>query len=141
MPSQFVIDANVLMAMLISGKSFYRTLMKQYEFMAPVYILEEIQTYYPVIRKQSRLDEEAFWSFATFAFSHLTILPSFWVQPHQQAQATNLTQSVDPKDEAYIALALQLRIPLLTWDRVLHHGLRKQGFRQTLLFDTFLRLV
>ena len=141
MPQEFVIDANVFMAMLISGKAFYRPLMTQFHFIAPAYLLEEIQTYYPIIRKQSRLDDEAFWSFATFAFSHLTVLPPFWVEDTHQNKAQILTNDVDPKDQDYIALALALDVPLLTRDRVLHHGLRKQGFRRSILFDTFLRVI
>ncbi|MDX2248031.1 MAG: PIN domain-containing protein [Bacteroidia bacterium] len=50
-----------------------------------------------------------------------------------------LLEKIDPKDMAYVALAMQLDLPLLTRDNPLYEGLRKQGFRKVILFENFLR--
>jgi len=45
----------------------------------------------------------------------------------------------DLKDVPYVALAMQLDLPLLTRDKPLYHGLRKQGFRNVQMFEDFLK--
>jgi predicted nucleic acid-binding protein len=45
-----------------------------------------------------------------------------------------LLDKIDLKDAIYVALAMQLDLPLLTRDNPLYEGLRKQGFRKVMLF-------
>ena len=49
-----------------------------------------------------------------------------------------LLNTIDLNDTAYVALAMQLELPLLTRDKILFEGLKKQGFRKVLLFKDFL---
>ena len=50
-----------------------------------------------------------------------------------------LLEKMDMKDLSYVALAMQIDLPLLTRDTALYEGLRKQGFRKTVLFEDFLK--
>lgn len=46
---------------------------------------------------------------------------------------------IDLKDAPYIALAIELNIPLITNDKVLFEGLQKKKFKNIILFDEFVR--
>ena len=46
--------------------------------------------------------------------------------------------NIDTKDVDYLALAIQLGQVLLTRDKPLYSGLRREGFRQIMMFDEFL---
>jgi len=41
--TDFVIDANVLMSVLISGKAFYRIILSQFNFVLPDFALIELE--------------------------------------------------------------------------------------------------
>jgi predicted nucleic acid-binding protein len=58
---------------------------------------------------------------------------------HNIATAARLLEKIDMKDLSYLALAMQLERPLLTRDAALYKGLRKQGFKNVIMFDDFLR--
>lgn len=50
-----------------------------------------------------------------------------------------MLEKIDPKDIHYLALSLQLGFVLLTRDKPLQRGLRKQGYRNVVLFEDFLK--
>lgn len=135
----YVVDANVLISMLITGKASYYTLTKFFRFYTPTYALHELDEYQSVIFEKSRLQADEIRSFAQRLFPHLRIIPSLAIDPDNQQRAEKLTQNVDPKDQAYIALTLQTNAVLLSRDKVLVGGVRKNGFRQAVMFDQFLR--
>ncbi|MGB3779055.1 MAG: PIN domain-containing protein [Tunicatimonas sp.] len=135
----YVIDANVLISMLITSKASYYTLTKAFRFYAPTYALQEIDEYQSVIFEKSRLQATEVRDFARRLFPSLRIVPSFAIDPDNQRRAEQLIQDIDPKDQAYVALALQTEAVLLSRDKPLVDGIRKQGFRQAIMFDQFLR--
>jgi predicted nucleic acid-binding protein len=55
MELDYVIDANILMSMLISGKSSYKKLVEDFRFVSPDYIFTEIEIHHPVILQKSKL--------------------------------------------------------------------------------------
>jgi predicted nucleic acid-binding protein len=68
------------------------------------------------------------WTY--FVFSQLTILPKYTFTKESLEKSLKLLSKIDIKDVAYVALAIQLDLPLLTRDIALYEGLRKQGFRK-----------
>jgi hypothetical protein len=62
---QFVVDANVLISILISGKASYKPILTFLDFFTPDFALEEIEKYKPVIFEKSRLnpDELRYFTF------------------------------------------------------------------------------
>ncbi len=72
-------------------------------------------------------------------FSQLTILPQYVLYEESLEKSKKLLDKIDLKDLSYVALAMQLDLPLLTRDNLLYEGLRKQGFRKVILFEDFLR--
>lgn len=135
----YIVDANVLMSILISGKAVYRNLLKEYVFLSSDFALIEIDKYQKVILQKAKLDNDSFKHFSYFVFSNVHFLPSYVIDENVKQKAIALVNDVDIKDVAYVALSMQLDITLLTRDQVLHDGLRKKGFRKIQMFDYFLK--
>ena len=137
----YVIDANVLMSMLITGKASYYTLTKFFRFYTPAYALHELDEYQRVVFDKSHLQATEARGFARRLFPYLRIVPDFAIDTDHQQRAEQLIQNIDPKDQAYVALAIQNKAILLSRDKPLIDGIKKRGFRQAMMFDQFLREV
>lgn len=135
----YVLDANILMSMLISGKADYRPLLTFFNFILPDFVMVEVEKYSDVIKQKSRLNDAESLQWTYFVFSQLTILPRYALQRESLIKAEELLTNVDLKDVSYVALAMQLDLPLLTRDKPLYHGLKKQGFRKVQMFEDFLK--
>ncbi len=135
----FVIDANVLMSMLISGKAIYRTLLKDYNFFSSDFAFVEIEKYQGMIQEKAKLDEDSFQQFSYLVFSQVHFMPAYVIKTESKQKALLLVNDIDVKDAPYVALALQLNLTLLTRDLPLYKGLRKKGLQKVQLFDVFLR--
>jgi predicted nucleic acid-binding protein len=137
--TSFVIDANVLMSMLISGKSGYRPILTFHTFILPDFALVEIDKYKNALKGKTRMSADQLTEWTYFVFDHLTILPYYVLGAESIAKSERLLAQIDLKDISYVALAMQLDLPLVTRDYPLYEGLRKQGFRRVVLFEDFLR--
>lgn len=137
--TDFVIDANVLMSILISGKAGYRPILVFNNFILPDFALIEVEKYKDILKTKTKMSNAQFIEWTYFTFSRLTILPQYVLEQKILSKSERLIEKIDLKDLPYVALAMQLDLPLLTRDNSLHEGLRKQGFRKTILFDDYLR--
>lgn len=135
----YVIDANILMSMLISGKSSYLTLSRYYHFHLPAYALWELETYQDFVFAKSRLQPQQIRDFARDLFSRLKVYPALVIEPEKLAQAETLTSNIDLKDRDFLALSLQLDLVLLSRDKPLVKGVKKKGYKKIRLFDEFLK--
>ena len=135
----FVIDANVLMSILISGRASYRPVLSFHRFILPEFALVEIEKYKGVLTGKTKMQDDEFMLWSYFVFSQLTILPNYVLSEESLEKSKILLEKIDLKDVAYVALSMQLKLPLLTRDNPLYKGLRKQGFRKVVLFEDFLR--
>lgn len=137
--TDFVIDANVLVSMLISGKSSYKPILTFNNFILPDFALIEIDKYKSVLKEKTKLSEVQFTEWTYFVFSQITILPQYILSNDVLSKSQYLLEKIDMKDLIYEALGMQLDLPLLTRDHILYTGLRKQGFRKVILFGEFLQ--
>jgi predicted nucleic acid-binding protein len=96
------------MSMLISGKSFYKILLKEYTFLSSDFAFVEIEKYEDAIRSKTKIDNERFRQFSYFLFSHVHFIPTLLIEEGAKNKAKILVQDIDPKDVAYVALAIQL---------------------------------
>ncbi len=135
----FVIDANVLMGILISGKASYRQVLRFYNFVLPDFALIEVDKYRNVILDKTKKSDDELIAWTTFVFANLNILPQYILKRESIEKANRLLANIDMKDTSYVALALQLDLVLLTRDIPLYKGLKKLGFRKVMLFEDFLR--
>lgn len=138
---KYIIDANVLMSILISGKSQYINLLSLYDFVMPDFAFAELNLYQEVIHQKTKLDSLQFRKYAYTLFSLISFVPSFIQETDSVQEARRLCAKVDPKDVSYVALAIDTDLVLLTRDAKLYQGLRKQGFKKVELFETFLNSI
>lgn len=134
----YVLDANVVMSMLISGRSFYKTVLNNDDFITPEFALAELNKYNQLITDKTRLTLDEDIQYAYSVFSKITVLPHYLLRPGNVAKAFELVSDTDPKDVSYLALAIQTDTVLLTRDMPIYTAARKKGFRKILLFDKFL---
>lgn len=137
--NDFVIYANVLMSILISGKASYRPILANFNFIVPDFGLVEIEKYTDVLKTKTRMNEEELSRWTYFVFSQINVLPHYILTGECLKKTFKLLEKVDLKDTSYVALAMQLDLILLTRDIPLYNGLKKQGFRKVMLFEEFLR--
>lgn len=128
---EVVLDSNILFAALISGKTLYLDLFRALKIYVPDFVFLEIEKYQARILKKTRLKAE-FTSFARQLFSELTVIPKLAISSQSFEQALALCEEVDPKDTPFVALSIELQLPLWTNDKPLMDGLAEKGFKQFL---------
>lgn len=79
--------------------------------------------------------------FTLALFEQITVVPSLVIDQKALTTAQELCTDIDIKDSSYVALSLQLGFPLITRDKPLFTGLRKKGFREVMLFESFLQAI
>lgn len=135
---KLVLDSNILFSCLMSGNKFYIDLLSQNHCFSPDFIFEEIKKYEMRILRKTKLDLN-FKEFCKEVFNHLVIIPKLAIEEENWVKAEELCNDVDEKDTAYVALSLELAIPLLTRDNKLYNGLKKKRFENIILLDRFLK--
>lgn len=139
MMADFIIDANILMSILISGKASYRPILNYYRFIVPDFVFLEIEKYSSIILEKTKLNEEEFKQWSYFVFSQIRAFPRYVLSEDVLIKSNHLLKDIDPKDTSYVALSMELSLVLLIRDDILYKGLRKKGFRKVMKFDDFLR--
>ncbi len=112
----FVVDANVVIAALISPSSHTNDLLfsPKIECVAPEFIEEEIKKYFSLIVSKSGIPAEDVLINMQLLFSRIRILSSSEYESLRE-KATRI--SPDPKDVEYIAVALAFNCPLWSNDK------------------------
>ncbi len=109
----YVLDTNVLMSMLISGKSAYKSIVKFNSFVTIDYFFKEIDEYRETIFAKTRLDNEQLIDFTNKILSQITVLPRYVISDKNVKKATQLTKNVDFNDVWFVALSLEYNLTLL----------------------------
>jgi predicted nucleic acid-binding protein len=135
-----VLDSNVIFSCLISGKKFYIDLLSQNQCFAPDFIFEEIKKYEERILNKSGSNVN-FKEFTREIFRNLVILPKLAIENENWKKAYELCKDIDENDTAFVALSLELDIPLLTRDKKLVEKLKNKHFENIMLLDKFLEYI
>lgn len=136
----FVIDVNIIFSGVLSKKGIYRKLFSEYKLYTPDFAFIELNKYREIILKKARkINSEDLRAFTLFIFSKIVVVPDYLISEVSFRKAGKLVENVDKKDLAYVALAEELNLELLTQDKKLYEGLRKQGFNRVKLFSEFVR--
>ena len=135
----YIIDANILMSILISGKAIYKPLLNYYNFILPDFALVEIDKYKETIFEKTKMQKSELIKFSYSVFSEITILPNYVIDEYVITKALDLVKDVDIKDVSYVALSMQLNLVLLTRDKKLISGIKKKKYNKIMLFDEFLK--
>ena len=135
----YIIDTNVLMSILISGKSSYKPIVMLNRFVSIDFIFTEIDEYKNTIFEKTKLDKTQLTDYTNEIMSRVTILPRYVITNSNLQKATDLTKDIDFNDIWFIAMSLEYGLPLLSRDMKLYYGLQKKGFKNIVLFDQFLK--
>jgi len=138
MKNEYVIDANIIFSSLLSGKGLYKRIFDSNRFYTSDFALMEIQTYQNTILSKSKLTKHELKEFTIFIFSHLIVVPQFYIAQTNRDKAFELCKDIDEKDTIYVALSLELNTTLLTRDKPLFNGLKTVGFEKIIMFDQFI---
>jgi predicted nucleic acid-binding protein len=136
MSQRYVIDANVLFSAFISGKDLYHLLFSEHTIYLPDFAFLEMEQYKARILQKTQLKEREFQEFVLTLFRNVTVIPNFLLSQASLKRAYQLCRDIDEKDTLYVAVALEFHVTLITNDKTLYRGLKKQHFRHvTLLGD------
>lgn len=134
---KYITDANVIFSCLISGCDDYLKLFTEHKLYLPDFALMEMQFYQTDIISKTKLTPENLKEYSLHLFELLTVIPNLMVSNRNYLQAFELCKDIDEKDTAYVALALELDIELLTKDYELINGLRAKGFQKIISLKEF----
>jgi len=135
----YILDTNVIMSILISGKSSYKPIVMFNRFVTIDYIFKEIEEYKETIFDRSKLERNQLVDYTNQILSKIPVLPRYVVSEENIKMASELTKDIDFNDIWFIALSLEYDLTLLTRDVKLFNGLIKKGFKKIMLFDQFLK--
>ena len=134
----YIIDFNILFSSMLSGKSFYKVLFRNNNFYTPDFIFIELQKYEYQIIENTKLEIDQLIAYSKFLFSYLKVFPNLVITLKSKQYAYDLCKDIDLKDITYLALSIELEIPLITRDELLFKGLRKKGYKNVILFSDFI---
>lgn len=92
--TDFVIDANVLMSILISGRAGYRSILFFHNFILPDFALVEIEKYKDILKHKTKMSEHQLTGWTYFVFSKLTFLPQYVLEEGIVAKSERLLELI-----------------------------------------------
>lgn len=72
-------------------------------------------------------------------FSKITIVPRFLISNESIMKAFDLCKNIDKDDTLYLALSVELKLPLITRDKILKEKLINKGYSSIITFDDFIK--
>lgn len=125
-----VVDTNLIFSALIPTASDIRESLfsGNLSFVAPNFLISEIYRHKDKLIKYSKLEESEFYLYFNGIIERIQFLPLDFISIDSRQRAYNLCKEVDAKDTPFVALAIELNIPIWTGDKKLKEGLRIRGF-------------
>lgn len=125
-----VVDTNLIFSALIPKASKIRDLLYEnnMSFIAPNYLISEIYGHKERLIKNSRLNETEFYLYFNGIIEKIQFVPIDFISLESRQKAYDLCKDVDVKDTPFIALAIDLKLPIWTGDKKLKEGLKLKGF-------------
>ena len=130
MSKKIVVDTNIIVSALISNSRKIRQFLssKEYEFVAPKFVVVELFKHAPKIQKATKLSEEEVLETLSSIINKIKFYDDALISVGSWAEAMRLCRGIDEKDTPYIALALELEAKVWTNDNELRIGLEKKNF-------------
>lgn len=136
---KIVMDSNIIFSALISGKELYIDIFKSLKIYVPDFIFREISKYENKIIKKTKIGNE-FTFFVRELFSEITVIPELAISKENYKKALSICKDIDPKDTPYLALSIELDIPLWTNDKSLIQGLLDKGYPNIITTEEIFKL-
>ena len=119
-----VVDVNVILSSLLSqGDSFnvfaLNDIFNKFDFIAPEFLLIELEKHKKEIFKRSKLSKEEFEEVLEFVIEQITFIPESQFNDFLAEARRILSQH--QKDVPYLALALKLNCNIFSGDKAFKH--------------------
>lgn len=125
---RIVVDSNIIFSALISGKEVYLDIFKKNDVYIPDIVFSELNKYELRLVQKTKLKQTQFKNFIQMLFEEVIVIPKFAISIESWQNAYEICKDTDEKDTPFIALSLELKIPLWTNDKKLISGIRAKGF-------------
>ncbi len=125
-------DSNILFSALRVHDSrllYHLENRQEIVFYTPNFLVVEIFKHRERIRAKSKLTEEEFLELLNTIVQRLRFFNEEMISTGNLIHAWRLVHDIDPKDQLFVALTLELEAELWTRDQQLRTGLMKKGFR------------
>jgi len=128
-PNAVVVDTNLIFSALIPKASKIRDILleRNLSFYAPNFLIAEIYKHKTRIISFSKLSESEFYLYFNGIIERINFVPIDFIGIESRQKAYDLCKNIDLSDIPFIALAIDLEIPLWTGDKKIKDGLRNQG--------------
>lgn len=125
-----IIDTNLIFSALIPKASKIRELLfeETIAFFAPNFLITEIYKHKEKLIKNSKLSESEFYLYFTQIIEKIQFVPIEIISLESRQIAYDFCKDIDIKDTPFIALAIELNLPVWTGDKRLKDGLKLKGF-------------
>ena len=141
-----VVDTNIVFSALLNPNSLIGELLMNVQekitFVAPEFLIDEIEKYSPKIEKFSKLDAHYINILKSCIWKVITFVNEAKISDYNWTKAYQLLENIDEKDTPFLALALQLNSQIWTGDKKLISGISKKSlsnyFLQTKDLEKFL---
>jgi len=125
-----VLDTNLIFSALIPKASSIREILfeSSMSFYAPNFLISEIYKHKEKLLNSSKLTESEFYIYFNGIIERIKFVPIDFIGLQSRQNAYNLCKDIDIKDTPFVALTIDLKIPLWTGDKKLKDGLKNKGF-------------
>lgn len=124
-----VVDTNLIFSALISKASKIRDVLLESNiiFYCPNFLITEIYKHKDKLIKNSKLNESEFYLYFNGIIERIKFVPVDFIGIESKQKAYDLCKDVDVKDIPFIALSIDLNVPIWTGDKKLIKGLQSKG--------------
>ena len=111
-----IVDTNLIFSALISKASKIRDVLfeNSMTFYAPNFLITEIYKHKDKLINFSKLDESEFYLYFNGIIERIQFLPIDFISIESRQKAYDLCKDIDIKDTPFIALSLEMNIPIWT---------------------------
>jgi predicted nucleic acid-binding protein len=126
-----VVDTNLIFSSLIPKESKIREILfdSDLTFYSPNYLIIEIYLHKDKLLKYSKLTESEFYQYFSGIIERIKFIPTAVISTESKQKAFDLCYNIDIKDTPFVALSIELDIPIWTGDKKLKGGLLSKGFQ------------
>ena len=131
-PKSVVVDTNLIFSALIPKASKIREVLYESKltFFAPNFLITEIYKHKDKLINNSKLNEPEFYLYFNGIIEKIQFLPIEFISIESRQKAYDLCKDIDVKDTPFVALSIDLNLPIWTGDKKLKDGLRSKGFNR-----------
>jgi predicted nucleic acid-binding protein len=130
-PNSVVVDTNLIFSALIPKASKIREILfeSNMTFYSPNFLITEIYTHKDRLLKSSKLTDSEFYLYFNGIIERIKFIPTDFIGNDSRQKAYDLCKDIDVKDTPFVALAIDLGLPIWTGDKKLKDGLRLKGYQ------------